>query len=296
MSYLVTNPNGATVTVFAPYDCKNNCPFCVNKKEYKDNPIFDIDKVEDSMMVMNVVSPNCDFVITGGEPLADLNLFDRIVSLVRKMNAAGAHHKLFVNTTLPVKVEDIFQLNSYADVITGFNISRHIGKYTHENGRELIDLLKIPVRINCVLYNVKDVDGIWDFIDEYDGYAIQFRENYLGIYPYNVYSSSKIFDALYEKFAEKIEGFTTYHYQRDTFRWSVELVPNIYFHRTACFSTVWTKDGHQMVNDVIIDPRGEILSDWNGYGEKLKVIEYYEAMGNAERMSKILPLLIEKKI
>ena len=296
MSYLVTNPNGATVTVFAPYDCKNNCPFCVNKKEYKDNPIFDIDKVEDSMMVMNVVSPNCDFVITGGEPLADLNLFDRIVSLVRKMNAAGAHHKLFVNTTLPVKVEDIFQLNSYADVITGFNISRHIGKYTHENGRELIDLLKIPVRINCVLYNVKDVDGIWDFIDEYDGYAIQFRENYLGIYPYNVYSSSKIFDALYEKFAEKIEGFTTYHYQRDTFRWSVELVPNIYFHRTACFSTVWTKDGHQMVNDVIIDPRGEILSDWNGYGEKLKVIEYYEAMGNAERMSKILPLLIDKKI
>ena len=296
MSYLVTNPNGATVTVFAPYDCKNNCPFCVNKKEYKDNPVFDIDKVEDSMMVMNVVSPNCDFVITGGEPLADLNLFDRIVSLVRKMNAAGAHHKLFVNTTLPVKIEDIFQLNLYADVITGFNISRHIGKYTHENGRGLIDLLKIPVRINCVLYNAKDVDGIWDFIDEYDGYAIQFRENYLGIYPYNVYSSSKIFDALYEKFAEKIEGFTTYHYQRDTFRWSVELVPNIYFHRTACFSTVWTKDGHQMVNDVIIDPRGEILSDWNGYGEKLKVIEYYEAMGNAERMSKILPLLIEKKV
>lgn len=296
MSYLVTNPNGATVTVFAPYDCKNNCPFCVNKKEYKDNPTFDIDKVEDSMMIMNVVSPNCDFVITGGEPLADLNLFDRIVNLVRKMNTAGAHHKLFVNTTLPVKAEDIFQLNSYADVITGFNISRHIGKYTHENGRELIDLLRIPVRINCVLYNVKDVDGIWDFIDEYDGYAIQFRENYLGIYPYNVYSSSKIFDALYEKFEKKIEGFTTYHYQRDTFRWSVELVPNIYFHRTACFSTVWTKDGHQMVNDVIIDPRGEILSDWNGYGEKLKVIEYYEAMGNAERMSKILPLLIEKKI
>lgn len=296
MSYLVTNPKGATVTIFAPYDCKNNCPFCVNKKEYKDNPIFDIDKVEDSMMIMNVVSPNCDFVITGGEPLADLNLFDRIVSLVRKMNAAGAHHKLFVNTTLPVKVEDIFRLNSYADVITGFNISRHIGKYTHENGRKLIDLLKIPVRINCVLYNVKDVDGIWDFIDEYDGYAIQFRENYLGIYPYNVYSPSKIFDALYDKFAEKIEDFTTYHYSKDTFRWSVEMVPNIYFHRTACFSTVWTKDGHQMVNDVIIDPRGEILSDWNGYGEKLKVLEYYEAMGNAERMSKILPLLIEKKV
>ena len=43
MGYLVTNPKGATVTIFAPYDCKNDCPFCVNKKEYKDK----FDKIED---------------------------------------------------------------------------------------------------------------------------------------------------------------------------------------------------------------------------------------------------------
>lgn len=295
MGYLVTNPKGATVTIFAPYDCKNNCPFCVNKKEYKDNPTFDIDKVEDSMMVMNVVTPNCDFVITGGEPLADLKLFDRLVNLVRKMNAAGAHHKLFVNTTLPVKEEDIPQLNSYLDVITGFNISRHIGKYTHENGRELIDQLKIPVRINCVLYNEKDIDGVRGFVNEYSDYAIQFRENYAGIYPYNVYASSQMFEKFSEKFTYTVEGFFP-KLNKDTFRWSIEIVPDIYYHRTACFSTVWTKDGHQIVNDVIIDPRGEILSDWNGYGEKLKILDYYDAMKDAERMSKILPLLIEKKI
>ena len=62
MSYLVTNPKGATVTIFAPYDCKNNCPFCINKREYKDDPTFDIDKVEESMMTMNALTPNCDFV------------------------------------------------------------------------------------------------------------------------------------------------------------------------------------------------------------------------------------------
>ena len=28
---------GATVTVFAPYDCGNRCPFCVNKKDYLEN-------------------------------------------------------------------------------------------------------------------------------------------------------------------------------------------------------------------------------------------------------------------
>ena len=295
MSYLVTNPKGATVTIFAPYDCKNNCPFCVNKKEYKDNPIFDIDKVEDSMMVMNVVTPNCDFVITGGEPLADLELFDRLVSLVRKMNDAGAHHKLFVNTTLPVKAENISQLNSYIGIITGFNISRHIGKYTHENGRKLIDMLKIPVRINCVLYNDEDIDGVQSFINMYADYPIQFRENYAGIYPYNVYASSQMFEKFSKTFSYKVEGFTP-KLKRDTFRWSIEIVPDVYYHRTACFSTVWTKDGHEIVNDVIIDPRGEILSDWNGYGEKLKVLDYYDAMKDAERMSKVLGLIIDKKI
>ena len=295
MSYLVTNPKGATVTIFAPYDCKNNCPFCVNKKEYKDNPTFDIDKVEDSMMVMNVVTPNCDFVITGGEPLADLELFDRLVNLIRKMNAAGAHHKLFVNTTLPVKEEDIPQLNSYIGVITSFNISRHIGKYTHENGRKLIDMLKIPVRINCVLYNDEDIDGVQSFINMYADYPIQFRENYAGIYPYNVYALSQMFEKFSKTFSYKVEGFTP-KLKRDTFRWSIEIVPDVYYHRTACFSTVWTKDGHEIVNDVIIDPRGEILSDWNGYGEKLKVLDYYDAMKDAERMSKVLGLIIDKKI
>ena len=29
-----TREGGATVTIFVPYDCKNNCPFCINKEEY----------------------------------------------------------------------------------------------------------------------------------------------------------------------------------------------------------------------------------------------------------------------
>lgn len=33
--YKLYNPHGCTVTIFAPYDCGNNCDFCVNKKDYK---------------------------------------------------------------------------------------------------------------------------------------------------------------------------------------------------------------------------------------------------------------------
>ena len=32
----MTREGGATVTVFVPYDCKNHCPFCINKEEYAD--------------------------------------------------------------------------------------------------------------------------------------------------------------------------------------------------------------------------------------------------------------------
>ena len=28
-----TRDGGATVTIFVPYDCKNHCPFCINKGE-----------------------------------------------------------------------------------------------------------------------------------------------------------------------------------------------------------------------------------------------------------------------
>ena len=99
--------NGATVTIFAPYDCGNNCPFCVNKKEYKENPNFNLVEVVNSIIRMDWITPNCDYVITGGEPLADLYKFERIVLTIRALNLNGSNHKLFINTTLPIKREDI---------------------------------------------------------------------------------------------------------------------------------------------------------------------------------------------
>ena len=64
-----TREGGATVTVFVPYDCQNNCPFCINKKEYADCSGFSLDKILDSIRVMDSITPRCDFVFTGGEPL-----------------------------------------------------------------------------------------------------------------------------------------------------------------------------------------------------------------------------------
>ena len=45
MNY-VTRNGGATVTVFVPWDCWNNCPFCINKEEYKNKNNFNLEEVK----------------------------------------------------------------------------------------------------------------------------------------------------------------------------------------------------------------------------------------------------------
>ena len=87
-----TREGGATVTVFVPYDCQNNCPFCINKKEYADCSGFSLDKILDSIRVMDSITPRCDFVFTGGEPLANLNALQRMLDHPRHPQDLYQHH------------------------------------------------------------------------------------------------------------------------------------------------------------------------------------------------------------
>ena len=73
-----TREGGATVTVFVPYDCNNRCPFCINKKEYADCTGFSLDAILDSIRTMDAITPRCDFVFTGGEPLANLEALQKM--------------------------------------------------------------------------------------------------------------------------------------------------------------------------------------------------------------------------
>ena len=91
-----TREGGATVTVFVPYDCHNNCPFCINKREYADCSTFSLEKIIESIRTMDAITPYCDFVFTGGEPLADLE------SLQKMLDVIPPTHKIYINTTFPV--------------------------------------------------------------------------------------------------------------------------------------------------------------------------------------------------
>lgn len=88
-----TREGGATVTVFVPYDCQNNCPFCVNKEEYENMEGFSLEKICESIRVMDGITPECDFVFTGGEPFSNLeSLQILLVRCRRRIRSISIRH------------------------------------------------------------------------------------------------------------------------------------------------------------------------------------------------------------
>ena len=87
-----TREGGATVTVFVPYDCNNHCPFCINKKEYADCSGFSLDAILRSIHTMDEITPRCDFVFTGGEPLADLGSLQKMLDAIPNISTSGFYN------------------------------------------------------------------------------------------------------------------------------------------------------------------------------------------------------------
>ena len=184
----MTREGGATVTVFVPYDCKNHCPFCINKQEYQNPEGFSVEKVCESIRMFHEITPKCDFVFTGGEP------FSEPEALQVMMDCIPEGHRVFINTTLPVS--DLFPAERIIafternkDKITCINISRHMVHYVEECNDELLGSLKVPVRINCVLFKNYPHDGMIAFANRFAKYGlpIQFRADYTITTPENLY-------------------------------------------------------------------------------------------------------------
>ena len=121
---------GPTVTMFVPYDCNNACPFCVNKKEYRDTSGFDLERCFQALDLMDRIFPHNDVVLTGGEPLAELgslqsildhinqviNVLDSVVALASLIEIAVLHYCFlpFLNlsfTTSNISAGTIFEMS-----------------------------------------------------------------------------------------------------------------------------------------------------------------------------------------
>jgi len=186
-----TRMGGATVTVFVPYDCGNHCPFCINKKEYEDTSFFSLEKICNSIRLMDSITPDCDFVFTGGEPMANLEALQTMLDCIPKT------HRIFINTTLPVMqqyTEDdlVSFINRNKEHLTCINVSRHLYHFVEEGRDEIFARLDVPTRINCVLFGDHAPEKLLSFIRRFGQYnvPIQFRSDYTKTTPENLYDES----------------------------------------------------------------------------------------------------------
>lgn len=264
-----TREHGATVTVFVPYDCKNHCPFCINKDEYSDSAEFSLEKILQSIRQMDVITPSCDFVFTGGEPLANLE------SLQEMLNQIPVTHKVYINTTLPVsEYQSEADILSFAEKnknkITCVNISRHMQKYVVESNDALLARLPVPFRVNCVLYKDYPTENIIPYLNRFHriaGASVQFRFDYTATTPENLYDEEhdKILKDL--KMVSRCTGLDGCR-MRCGFHFDYHGM-ELTYHKTLPYSTIVETDPvsgvtYSILYDILIKQTGNIHSDWDG--------------------------------
>ena len=262
-----TRAGGATVTVFVPYDCQNNCPFCINKREYADCSGFSLQAIIESIRTMDAITPYCDFVFTGGEPLANLD------SLQQMLDVIPTTHKVYINTTFPVQAtttaEEMLEFTRRnRDKITCMNISRHLQKYVEESPDEIIAQIACRTRINCVLYKHYPAHKLPEYVDRFVKYGIpvQFRYDYTETTPENLYEeeNDRILQDLRSMFTYKgLDGCR----MRNGFHFEYKGL-HMTYHKTLPYSTIVETDEngvtYDILYDIIIKQNGEIHSDWTG--------------------------------
>jgi hypothetical protein len=264
-----TRQGGATVTIFVPYNCRNHCPFCINKEEYAHPEGFSVHKICDSIKRMDSITPYCDFVFTGGEPFANLE------SLQRMLDVIPTTHKIYINTTLPVfefQTEDDIVAFTWKNKhkITCINVSRHMQHYVIESNDTLLTRLAVPFRINCVLfkdYPVKDMVPYLERFRAVPGASIQFRFDYTETTPQNLYEErhDRILKDL--KRIAKYTGLDGCR-MRCGFHFDYKGM-ELTYHKTLPYSTIVEKDEtdgvtYDILYDILIKQTGAIHSDWDG--------------------------------
>ena len=262
-----TRAGGATVTIFVPYDCGNHCPFCINKKEYADMTGFSVEDICDSIRTMDDITPQCDFVFTGGEPFADLGALQTMLDVIPRT------HKVYINTTLPllhgVTEEDILAFaQKNRDKITCINVSRHLVKYVVESSDRLLAEMPVPVRVNCVLFRDYPREQLVPYIRRIQalGRPIQFRFDYTDTTPDNLYDRDH--DPIYHDLCQvaRYTGLDGCR-MRCGFHFDFEGL-ELTYHKTLPYSTIVETgdDGvtYDILYDILIKQTGVLHSDWDG--------------------------------
>ena len=263
MNFKIGRDNLA-LTVFVPFDCKNNCKFCTSKESYKHRKAS-VDNVKYQMkrVFERYNYPIKDVVFTGGEPTEDIEVLKELIDIVPD------RLEIYINTTFPKKnANDFIWLVNDCDKISGVNISRHCKSYEEDckhffdisEDNEIRKFIK-PVRINCVLndQNAEDIEAI---IERWKGYGatLHFRQDYR-------FTNSDDLHNPYNEFSLKlIELGYEYNWHTqcnvcDTTAFAKDC-NDVVFHKGLESSVVFFTCDVLEINDLIIMQDGSFQIDW----------------------------------
>lgn len=263
----ISGRNNLAATIYVPYDCNNNCPFCTSKKEYEK---INSDNLGKYITLINETPAIKDVVITGGEPFANLEYLQKLI------DAISYSKNIFINTTLPAKslveaLAIITMINRNKAKINCINVSRHLTVKTQNTLDEMLKVLEVPYRINSVLYGVDLTDDelpekMQDFIKTYhDATSIHFRADYRKI---TMATLKNVDDPFIEFMTNKmgavyLGGGGCQVCNNDDFEVKFgDEKYNISYHRGLEHSSL--KVGNTIVvNDIVIKPDGKMYYDWD---------------------------------
>lgn len=252
-------------TIFVPFSCGNNCNFCNTNILYKDYVFKEeyLHKIIKAIKICNSSNAISEFVITGGEPLMNLDVLKEIINAMEK--------KVFINTSLPIVNnldECIDYINNEAK-IDGVNISRHINTVHNVKtaSLDIIDKIKKYTRINCIVTNDMLNDKLIDYIYYYATpyRMINLRADYRTINTDTLKNRDNISNWLLNNF--KFEYSNNCLVCNSEF-YSDEDYVVVCYHRGLEHSCVETTN-RIYVNDIIVDMYGNVYKDWDMIEDKL---------------------------
>lgn len=259
MNYKVGR-NNLSATIFVPYDCSNNCPFCTSKKDYLNTENFNLNKIIKAIHIINSNSNIKEFVITGGEPFADI---EKLLIILDNCNKP-----VYINTTLPKNtLTKAIEIINSCDKIKGINISRHIGfDFNCVASVSDLDKIKKSIRINTVINSNFTTKDFINFVSLYGKKKrdINLRADYRKITLENLKARDNIQEFLAENYDfDSIESC----FVCNTEYYSYENQFFISYHRGLEHSAI--QFGNTVyINDVIIKQDGKIYKDWNCIEDK----------------------------
>ena len=262
---LVLGRIDTALTIHVPFDCPNNCVFCINKKYYSNKNISAPKVIESIKDITNRV-PLGDVVISGGEPTANVKLLETIIRSIKSP-------RIFINTTLLNNTYEEFREFLKKGLVTGISVSRHTDKYTSDlqtmhnlaTDQQILALKKFTnVRVNVTLTDTTSINGVIERWSDND-IVVNFRKDFTKTNTETLHdhtvcdsifiSNSKYLGSVLATQCDVCDSRRLIFDFNDT---------NTYYFHRGLENTSIELDNMIEVNDIIIMPDGTICYDWDG--------------------------------